>query len=70
MNGRELTAYDVEYNYHRMTGMGSGFDEPSAYSANSPLVTAPYESITATDEYILVVKLTRVDPDFLGAFTT
>ena len=70
MNGRELTAYDVEYNYHRMTGMGSGFDEPSAYSANSPLVIAPYESITATDEYTLVVKLTRVDPDFLSAFTT
>ena len=70
MNGRELTAYDVEYNYHRMTGMGSGFDEPSAYSANSSLVIAPYESITATDEYTLVVKLTRVDPDFLGAFTT
>ena len=70
MNARELTAYDVEYNYHRMTGMGSGFDEPSAYSAASPLVTAPYESITATDEYTLVVKLTRPDPDFLGAFTS
>ena len=70
MNGRELTASDVEYNYHRMTGMGSGFDEPSAYSAGQPLVTAPYESITATDEHTLVVKLTRPDPDFLGAFTT
>ena len=27
MNGRELTAYDVEYNFHRMLGLGSGFTE-------------------------------------------
>ena len=27
MNGRELTAKDVEYNWHRYTGLGSGFTE-------------------------------------------
>ena len=34
MNGRELTAQDVEYNFHRMVGIGSGFTEksPMAYS--------------------------------------
>ena len=30
MNGRELTAQDIEYNYHRYLGMGSGFDEVSS----------------------------------------
>jgi ABC-type transport system substrate-binding protein len=29
MNGRELTAQDVEYNFHRMVGIGSGFTEKS-----------------------------------------
>ena len=30
MNGRELTADDIVYNYHRLTGTGSGFTEPPA----------------------------------------
>ena len=29
MNGRELTAQDVEFNFHRQLGIGSGFTEPS-----------------------------------------
>ena len=29
MNGRELTASDVEFNYHRLYGLGSGFTEAS-----------------------------------------
>ena len=29
MNGRELTAQDVEFNFHRLLGAGSGFTEPS-----------------------------------------
>ena len=29
MNGRELTADDIVYNFHRQMGMGSGFTEPS-----------------------------------------
>ena len=31
MNGRELTAQDVEYNFDRYTGLGSGFTEPSPF---------------------------------------
>ena len=27
-NGRELTAHDVEWSWHRLTGLGSGFTEP------------------------------------------
>ena len=56
MNGRELTAYDVEYNFHRMTGMGSGYTEPPPQPP--PLLgLLSFESITATDKWTLVIKL-------------
>ena len=31
MNGRELVAEDIVFNFHRMTGTGSGFTEKSPY---------------------------------------
>ncbi len=55
MNGRELTARDVEYNFHRMTGLGSGYTEPSEFRIN--LQNVPFESVTATDQYTVVMKL-------------
>ena len=55
MNGRELTAEDVVFNYHRVTGMGSGFSKPE--ELNSQLPTLEYESISASDQYTVVVKL-------------
>ena len=55
MNGRELTAHDIEYNFHRVTGMGSGFTEPSAYTR--VLASVSFESITATDKWTVVFKL-------------
>ena len=55
MNGRELTAEDVVFNYHRLTGMGSGFSKPE--EMNSQLPTLEYESISASDQYTVVVKL-------------
>jgi peptide/nickel transport system substrate-binding protein len=61
MNGRELTAYDVEYNFHRYFGLGSGFTEPSPHLlASGELVTIPYESITATDKWTVVFKLKAI----------
>ena len=54
MNGRELTAQDVEYNFHRYTGLGSGFTEPSPFD---PMNAATWESITATDDSTVVFKL-------------
>ena len=57
MNGRELTADDVEYNYHRIVGMGSGFTEPSPLLHDMKAVQ--FESITATDKYTVVFKLKR-----------
>ena len=55
MNGRELTAKDIEYNFHRVTGLGK-FSEagPSPMGEWSKL---PFESITATDKWTVVFKL-------------
>ncbi len=55
MNGREFTAADVEYNFHRMLGMGSGFTEPSP--GIGELGSPQWESITATDKYTVVFRL-------------
>ena len=54
MNGRELTADDIEYNYHRILGLGSGFTEGLPYSQ---LAGIGIESVTATDKWTVVFKL-------------
>ena len=55
MNGRELTADDVEYNYHRLLGLGSGFTE--LVGQGNVLPAMEFESITATDKWTVVFKL-------------
>ena len=60
MNGRELDAYDVEYSFHRMLGLGSGFTAPSPYA--SALMTGPIVSVTATDKRTVVFKMSS--PEF------
>ena len=57
MNGRALTAKDIEWNYHRLFGIGSGFTEKSADTAGLVLFSLPFESITATDDSKVVFKL-------------
>ena len=57
MNGRELTAYDIEYNWHRMLGLGD-FTEDGR-SPTGVLAAMPVESVTATDKYTLVFKLSE-----------
>ena len=59
MNGRELVAEDIVFNFHRFSGMGSGFTEPSAYAG--ALTALPIESIEATDKYTVVFKLTKLN---------
>jgi len=55
VNGREVTAYDVEWSYHRSLGLGSGFTEGTP---NAPVMLGiPWESVTATDKYTVEVKL-------------
>ena len=65
MNGREFTAEDFVFNWHRYVGLGSGYTEPAAYYASAPPVVLPYESVTATDKYTVVVKLTEPAPKAL-----
>jgi len=65
MNGRALTAEDVVFNFHRYTGTGSGFTEPSA--ASSQLLQLKYESIEAVGNS-MVIKLTEPRFDALPLF--
>ena len=55
MNGRELVADDVVFNYHRVTGLGSGFTEKSV--AGGSVALLPIESIVATDTYTVVFNM-------------
>ena len=60
MNGRELTAQDVEHTFHRMLGnklTGTQFSEAEPSPAATVLVALPWESVTATDKYTVVMKL-------------
>ena len=63
MNGRELTADDIVYNFHRLTGTGSGFTEPPTHKGR--LAGLTFESITATDKYTVVFKLKEPPLDAL-----
>ena len=47
MNGRALTAADIEFNYHRILGLGSGFTE-RLYGSDI-WAGVEVESVTATD---------------------
>ena len=42
MNGRELTAEDVVFSFHRVSGTGSGFTEPPAGYAGKYMEQAPW----------------------------
>ena len=59
VNGRELTADDVVYSFHRVLGIGSGFTEVGALDVAGSLGLVPIESITAPDKYTVVFKLTE-----------
>ena len=58
MNGRELTADDVVYDFHRVMGWGGGLTEPSPFAYL--LKNVAFESITATDEYTVEFKLKEI----------
>ena len=70
MNGRELTAQDIEYNFHRATGSGSGFTEPPGGYAGTLATGIPFESITATDDRTVVITLTQPQPGALEIILT
>ena len=55
VNGRSLTAHDVEYSFQRLWGLSGG--EPGPDVSLSDEGKIPVESITATDDFTLVLKL-------------
>ena len=62
VNGREFTADDVVYHYHRLFGGGDGFTKPDAYW--STVVTwQQLISVTATDKYTVVFKWKTPNPE-------
>ena len=65
MNGRELTADDVVYNVHRITGTGSGFTELNEWATDWKGVQL--ESIQATDKWTVVFKLKELNLGALAA---
>jgi peptide/nickel transport system substrate-binding protein len=67
VNGRELTAYDVAYSFHRQLGGGDGFATPN------PLVATYWsfvESVTATDKYTVVFKSKYPTTQMLSALVS
>jgi len=64
VNGREFTADDVVYHYHRLYGLGSGFTKPAPYHAT---VTAYHSliSVTAIDKYTVEFKWKTPNREFI-----
>ena len=57
VNGRQLRCYDVEWNFHRYLGLGDfAEDGPSAHGF---LLGVTVESVTATDQWTVEIKLTK-----------
>ena len=54
MNGRELTADDIAYNFQRYLGLGSGFTEAAEHLRITKLGVV---SVEATDKYTVEFKL-------------
>ena len=58
MNGRQLTADDMAWNYERLFGIGRfAGQEPAPHTWGTKSI--PVESVTATDELTFVIKLSR-----------
>ena len=55
VNGREFTADDVVFHFHRLYGLGSGYTKPSPNMATSAAFKELI-SVTVTDKYTVVFK--------------
>jgi len=64
VNGREFTADDVVYHYHRLYGLGSGFNQPvPAHTSDS--IYKNLVSVTAADRYTIVFRWKSSNPEFV-----
>ena len=63
-NGREFTADDVLFHYHRFYGLGGGFTKPSPYR-DTDVRIKDLTSITAPDKYTVVFKFKTPNPELI-----
>jgi peptide/nickel transport system substrate-binding protein len=63
-NGREFTADDAAFHYHRMFGLGSGFNIPSPYHS-SVKAYQDLISVTVANRYTVVFKWQTPNPEFI-----
>ena len=68
MNGREFDAYDVEWNYHRYFGLGDFTEDGPNAAVGAVAGGVGIESVTATDQWTVEIKLTKPHLDVLGKF--
>ena len=67
VHGRLLTAEDVEFNFHRILGIGSGYTERSEFANAGLWAGVELESVTATDSSTVVIKLAAPNSGALAA---
>ena len=65
VNGREFTADDVAFHYHRLLGLGSGFTKPAPYHATVASFRE-LATVTAVDKYTAVFKWKTANPAFIA----
>ena len=64
VNGREFTADDVAFHFHRLYGLGSGFTKPAPFHANITMFKELI-SVTATDKYTVAFKWKTPNQEFI-----
>ena len=67
MNGRELTADDIKYNFDRIFGLGEFSEADLADPTHLPVERYNIESIETTDKYTVVFKLKSITLTALSA---
>ena len=68
MNGREFDAHDVEWNFHRYFGLGDFSEDGPNAAVGAVVGGVGIESVTATDQWTVEIKLTKPHLDVLGKF--
>jgi peptide/nickel transport system substrate-binding protein len=67
VKGREFTADDVAYHFHRLYGLGSGFTEASP-AQDKTIMYQDLISVIAIDKYTVAFKWKITNPEFIMQF--